>query len=204
MGVSLYDVLKTGYNSNVLFGYDKIKQKQKKDLLKQGYEMDDTLSSRHQQVYYDKINHKMLFNVNGTNPYDPRDLITDVYLGLGKIKNTSRYKEAETVLNEARQKYNPTNSTLVGHSLGGSIASYLGSKGRNDKVITLDKGATIGQKTRSLEQAVRTSGDAVSLLNSNSTHMTTLLNPSRKTGNFLVDTLAAHDVSNVKNEKIFI
>ena len=42
---------------------------------------------------------------------------------------------------------------MYGHSLGGTIAGYIGGKG--DTVKTLDKGATIGQKVRSNEKAYR-------------------------------------------------
>ena len=45
---------------------------------------------------------------------------------------------------------------------------------KNDKVYTLDKGATIGQKTRTNESAYRSSGDLVSGMNANSTRMTTI------------------------------
>jgi hypothetical protein len=88
--------------------------------------------------------------------------------------------------------------------MGASISSYLGSKGSKDKILTLDKGATIGQKTRNIEQAYRTKGDIVSLLNSNSKHMTTILNPNIKSGILPVDSLIAHNISNIKDSKIFV
>jgi hypothetical protein len=91
---------------------------------------------------------------------------------------------------------------LTGHSLGGSISSYLGSKGVNDKILTLDKGAAPFQKTRNIVKAYRTEADVVSLLNANSKHMTTLPNNNIKTG-ILPDSLIAHNVSNIKNEPIF-
>jgi len=86
--------------------------------------------------------------------------------------------------------------------LGGSIVSYAGSNG--DNIFTLDKGATIGTKTRSREKALRSAGDAVSALSANAKNMTTL-----GTNNYLKDgvvmgALNAHNVSNIKNQKIFI
>ena len=57
---------------------------------------------------------------------------------------------------------------------------------------------------RSNETAYRTSGDAVSLLNTNSKRMTTLKNPNFKTGFLGVDALKAHDLSNIKDKNIFI
>lgn len=76
--------------------------------------------------------------------------------------------------------------------------------GKNDKVYTLDKGATIGQKTRSNENAYRTSGDIVSALNANSTRMNTLNNYNKSTGFIPMDILKAHNVENIKNEEIFV
>jgi hypothetical protein len=60
----------------------------------------------------------MLFNVNGTNMFDPRDLLTDVYLGFGALKTTSRYKQAEQTLKNARNKYKSQETTMTGHSMG--------------------------------------------------------------------------------------
>jgi hypothetical protein len=93
----------------------------------------------------------------------------------------------------------------VGHSLGGSISSYIGSK--NDKVHTVDKGATFGQKSRNKEKAYRTKGDMVSILNKNSKNMTTMENPNPASnyGGILgkaYETLKAHNVDNIKNSGI--
>jgi hypothetical protein len=192
MGLSLHDVLKNGYSNNV--------KKQKKAFEKDGYVYDNKLSNRHEQVYFNNTNGKLLFNVNGTNAWDPRDLITDVYLGLGKIKSTSRYKEAEHVLDEARNKYKPKETTLTGHSMASTIVQGIGSK--SDNIVSLDGGYTIGQKTRG--KHYRTEGDVVSLLGANGKHTTTLKNPNWKTGLMPLDALYAHSVDNIKDSKIFI
>ena len=91
-----------------------------------------------------------------------------MYLVMGKLKDTSRYKEAGKTLDNAKHKYGVDSATVTGHSLGGAIAQYMRSK--NDKVYSLDKGATIGQKTRTNESAYRSSGDLVSGMNANSKH----------------------------------
>ena len=124
-----------------------------------------------------------------------KDIITDVYLGAGKLQNTSRYKQAHNTIIDAKKKYNVNSATLAGHSLGGSIVSYAGSKG--DKIYTLDKGATIGTKTRSREKAYRSSGDVVTSLSANATNMKTL-------GKYNINPLSAHNVSNIKHDKIYI
>ena len=125
-----------------------------------------------------------------------------MYLGLGKLQDTTRYKHAHQTIRDAKKKYNVNNATLAGHSMGASIISYAGSKG--DTIYTLDKGATIGTKTRSRKKAFRSAGDAVSALSANAKNMTTL-----GTNNYLKDgvvmgALKAHNVSNIKNQKIFI
>jgi hypothetical protein len=183
--LNLHKVLKLSYDNN-----DAHQQKMKKN----GYQFDSMLSNKNEKVYYNPIANKLLVSVGGTDKFNPKDIITDVYLAAGKLQNTSRYKQAHNTILDAKKKYNVTSATLAGHSLGGSIVSYAGSKG--DKIYTLDKGATIGTKTRSREKAYRSSGDVVSSLSANSGNMKTL-------GTFRTP-LAAHNIANIKNEKIFI
>jgi len=189
---TLYTTLKSSYGD----------RKALRELELAGYKQDKELSSHNQQVWYNAADNKLLYNVAGT--HNLSDWGTDVYLAAGKLKSTSRYKEAKKTLEKAREKYKNAQTTLTGHSLGGSIVGYLASKSRNDKVFTLDKGATIGQKVRKGEQAFRTSGDLVSLLNKNAKHTQTLKNPNVRTGIVPFDVLQAHHVENIQNEKIFI
>ena len=162
------------------------------------YIKDKELSNDNQQVYYNQKKKKLLYTVAGT--HNLSDVGTDAYLAIGHLKDTNRYKEADETLKKAKAKYNPVKTIGAGHSLGGSIISYLPV----DKATTLDKGATIFSTTRSKENAYRTSGDMVSLLNSNSTRMKTLSNPTKRSGIFALDALNAHNVSNIKNSNLFI
>ena len=189
--MDLHKVLKNSYAS---------RKKQKKAFLKDGYRYDKFLSNDNEQVYYNPNNKKLSMSVAGT--HNLSDFGTDIWLAGGLLKNTSRYKEAESTLKRAKQKYDVKNATLAAHSLGGAISQYIASKG--DQVYTLDKGATIGQKTRSNEKAYRTSGDLISILNANSTRMKTLKNPQIRTGNVIKDAYNAHNVDNIKNENIMI
>ena len=191
MSVNLYDALKSSYGN----------RKSKEQLKNAGYNYDSMLSNHNQQVWYNPNTKKMLFNIAGT--HNLKDWGTDLYLALGKLKDTNRYKEADKILSEAKRKYgNDIQTNITGHSLAGAIGQYIGDK--NDKVYTLDKGATIGQKTRSNENAYRTDGDIVSLLNANSTRMKTLNNYNKATGLIPLDILKAHNVENIKNHNIFI
>lgn len=183
--LNLHKVLKLSYDNN-----NNHQQKMKKN----GYQFDSILSNNQEKVYYNPTANKLLISVAGTNKFSPKDIITDVYLGAGKLQNTSRYKQAHNTIIDAKKKYNVNSATLAAHSLGGSIVSYAGSK--NDTIYTLDKGATIGTKTRSREKAYRSSGDVVSSLAANATHMKTL-------GKFQ-NPLSAHNISNIKKDKIYI
>ena len=158
------------------------------------YTLDHSLSNHNEQVYVDARDKKLLYSITGTHNFS--DIGADIYLGLGLIKNTHRYHEAEEVLHKAKAKYAGYSTTVASHSLGANLAGYVSSK--NDTVLTLDKGATIGQKVRSNEKAYRTSGDLVSVLNANSTNMHTLGNPKWQTGILPVDAFRAHDVDNIK------
>ena len=201
--ISLYDTLKNSYDT---------RDNQKSKFKNQGYVYDSDLSNHNQQVYYSPSQKKLLYTVTGTHNL-LSDLGTDIYGVLGgNLKNTNRYKEAQNTLNKAKQKYKPNETTITAHSLGGTIAQYI--SGKNDKVLTLDKGATFFQKSRPNEQAFRSSGDLVSLLNANSKNMTTLKNPSTKLSRTpytffsptaqIYDAYNAHNVDNIKNEKIFV
>ena len=186
MSVNLYDVLKAGYSN---------KKDQSTRLKKSGYNFDENLSNHNQQIYFNPTNKKMIFNVTGTHNF--RDVGTDLYLAAGKLKDTNRYKEADKKFKEAKLKYHPSNTSVVGNSLGGTIAGYIG--GRDDKIITHNKGATIGQKMRPNETHYRVQNDLVSLLNANSKHTKTVKNT-----NWLKDPYNSHLVDTIKNNKIFV
>jgi len=196
MSVSLYDALKSSYGD----------RRSKEKLKNAGYNYDSMLSNHNQQVWYNPNDKKMLFNVAGT--HNLKDWGTDLYLALGSLKNTNRYKEAQNTLNEAKRKYgNNIKTNITGHSLGSSIGQKITSKNDNDKFYGLDAGYTIGQKTRSYngnQQHYRTDGDIVSLLGSGAKNMTTLKNPNLKTGIVPLDVLKSHNVENIKDENIFI
>ena len=100
--LSLHDVLKNSYAKN--------KSKSMK-----GYNLDEKLSNHNQQVYYNPTNKKLLYSIAGT--HNLSDVGTDFYLGIGKLKNTNRYKEADNTLKQAKQKYGVSSATVTGHSL---------------------------------------------------------------------------------------
>jgi len=161
--MDLHEILKTSYAD---------RDKQKNALSKYGFKYDSILSNSDNAVFYNPNERKLLHTIAGTKRLS--DVGVDAYLAVGKLKDTNRYKDSHRILREAKKKYGVDNATVAGTSLGGAIAGYVSSG--NDKVYTLNKGATIGQKVRSNEQAYRTSGDIISLANANSKHMKTLNN----------------------------
>ena len=183
---TLHEVIKNSYEKN-----------KKKNI--KGYDLDESLSNHNQQVYYNKNNNKLLYSVTGT--HNLSDVGTDIMLGLGRIKNTKRYKEADETLKKAKSKYGVDKAMIASHSLGSSIGSLVGSG--NDDIYSLDKGA-VGQKVRNNEKNFRTQGDIVSLLSNNDSNTTNLINPHEPTGHFIKDVLNAHNVNNIKNENIHI
>ena len=187
--LDLHDVLKNSYSN-----------KHRENM--NGYKLDKELSSTNQQVYYNPEHKKLVVSVKGTDMMSPRDWGTDIFLGAGKLKDTNRYKEAKSVYDKAKNKYNPMQSSAVGHSLGGAIANYITSG--NDKAYGLDAGYTIGQKARSNTTQYRSSGDVVSALGANQKNMTTLKSPNIRTGVGLVDALRSHNVSNIAGAGITV
>ena len=186
----LYVPIKAGYQTG---------KKQRKTLAKYGYKKDKALSNDNQQTYYNKTSNKLLLNVSGT--HNISDIGNDIFLGLGKIKDTDRYKSADNTLKDAKQKYGVDNATITSHSLGTNIANGIGSS--KDKIYGLDGGYTFGQKSRSNVVNYRTKGDLVSTL-APPKNTITLENPNASTGIIPIDILKAHNVDNIKKSPIFI
>lgn len=186
MDIDLCDVLQASYGTASAV----------QQMLRAGYAYDSDLSSHNQQVWV--RSNQVIVTIAGT--HNCKDIITDIWLGLGRIKQTRRYKEADHVLEMARSKY-ATNSNVVmvvaGHSLGGAIAQFIASK--TDIVFTLNKGATIGQQTRGNEFGIRTSGDVVSLMGAGATRMNTVVTPT----NNCCRPLRAHAIENIRGKVFF-
>jgi len=145
---NLKQILKKSYNQ--------------KEKTPEGYTLDKDLSGKRNQVYTDN-NNNVIVSTRGTQGI--HDLITDAKISLGfKPKSLQRYKHAEKIANQAREKYNSP-ITFVGHSLGGHIAENIAHK--NDKVITYNKASTIQDigKKRGLNQVdIRHKNDLISAL----------------------------------------
>ena len=124
-------------------------------------------------------------------------------LAFGGLKKTDRYKQADKTLSKAKQLYNPTTTTVTGHSLAGAIGAGIASKG--DKFLGFNAGYTIGQPTRSnkgLHKQYRTEGDAVSLLGSGTKNIKTLDGPKQTLSDVIGGTLVTAYKSHLDYNKV--
>ena len=98
--------------------------------------------------------------LSGAGKNNLSDIGTDLCFAAGNLKDTNRYSEADATFKKAKSKYGVDSAKIVGQSLFGAIAGYIGNPDK-DQIITLDKGATIGQKVRKGENSYRSKGDVV-------------------------------------------
>jgi len=136
----------------------------------------------------------------------------------GGFKDTDRYKQADETLKQAKAKYNPAETAVTGHSLGGRIVQDIAKGG--DKVYALDAGQTLGQKVKGgpNRNIYRTAGDVVSGASAWSHNVQTLTNPHTSriipavfSGNpesiavaGAIDAFNAHNIENIKGSNIFV
>ena len=187
--VKLYDALKASYSD---------KGQQQKTMSQSGYVRDNKLSNSNEQVYFNPSQKKLLYSVAVT--HNAADWGTDVALAFGHLKDTNRYREARDTLATAKTKYR-TNATVIGHSLGSTIGSYIA--GPNDTFVGYNGGFTIGQKTYKNATNLRTRGDLVSLLGARTTGVHTFANKN-KSSNIVSNVLSAHNLENLKGSAIFV
>jgi hypothetical protein len=130
---------------------------------KNGFYFDRSLSNIESRVYFRPDDSKLVIVFRGTKSF--HDLPTDLAELFGDIKSTSRYKSSRQVLERSKAKYG-VNATIIGHSLGGSLASAVNTD-PSDRVISYNKGQGLGiNSTKRNELALRHRGDVISLLGS--------------------------------------
>lgn len=128
---------------------------------KYGLRLDDSLSNAEHKVYVDRKNRP---TVAFTGSRKVGDWGTNLLLGLGLEKYSTRFRDSKKLMEDVRKKYSAP-ATILGHSLAASITEYVG--GKKDKLITVDKGvglSGIGKTIPKNQTDIRTSNDPVSLL----------------------------------------
>lgn len=65
--------------------------------------------------------------VRGTKPTDPTDLVADIRIALGRLKDSKRYLDDVKIIKNIQETYPPRewHWSAVGHSLGGAIIDEL-------------------------------------------------------------------------------
>lgn len=133
------------------------------------FKVDKKFTNDKHTVVNDKKTGRKTIIFKGTNPKDPRDLRSDLALAVGSHKRDNRFKNSKTITQKVRKASKKegmgSKLTIVGHSLGGSLAEYSGKK--KDKIITVNKGAginQIGKRIGKNQTDYRSKYDAVSAL----------------------------------------
>ena len=167
-------------------------------LINDGYTYDDQLSTVNSKVYYNEKDKDLLIAYRGSKNIKNDWLNTDLYIPFG-LENSLRYKESKDVYDLAKSKYK-TSGTLIGDSLGGSLASSVGGTDSNSKIYTYNKGSGLfgNTNTKPQEKAYRQNGDLVSALSLFNTHKPTTL------GGYSMNPLFAHNINNLENHNIKI
>lgn len=193
----LYNALKAGYARNP--------KRAAKYLKKFGYVLDPTLSdSREFITAYSPFENKVIHISNGTNPYSPKDIATDLLTGLGSFKDTGRYKDEKNALTKAREKYKDAKIVLAGHSLAGQVLHNIASPSLGDKSYTYNPAYAPNQKVRQNFYNYRTEGDVFSAFapTQNTLTLDNTRNPIPHKP--IQNLLKAHDTENIRNEPIFL
>jgi hypothetical protein len=192
-GLLLYDALDASYQPT---------DKARHMLDKEGYIMDDELSNIEEKVYNNPKTGDLLITYRGSVNLANDWLDTNISLLKGDLKNSERYKRSKEVYEKAKKKYNKDKITLVGDSMGGSLASSVGTD--RDTILTHNKAVSIGNiGNKKNEKAFREKSDLVSILNYFSPNTKTL-NNDNKYNLGILKPLTAHNYKLLKQKNIFV
>ena len=85
----------------------------------ENYEYDPSLSKNKGQVYYNPNLDHLVITHRGTSGI--HDVVTDLKMMLGN-KNNNRFEIGKNITDNAINKYDTNNVSIIGHSLGSSVA----------------------------------------------------------------------------------
>jgi hypothetical protein len=187
------------YNA-IQIGRLRNEDKQEQALSKFGYMLDRRISDGRQTVvaYNPKYN-KLLFLQNGTDTKSAKDIITDIELVGGRLKQTQRYAEVKQAYAEAKDKYKGAKFIDVGYSLGGALVNYVAKP--EDRAITYNAGFIPGQKVREHVENIHVKGDWISSqYPPETTRLIAPVENVKETNPFL----KLHSVEHLKNQPLFV
>ena len=158
-GAGLMDIIKSGVNmvKNVFSKPNTNKESVKSSILmpdtKTLYKMAEASYSTelHDIAPYKRIlrtpyltvytnNHVLVLAVRGTDIKDSKDLIADVKISLGKLRESERYKKDVEIIKELKRNDELKNMYWVatGHSLGGALIDEFLKDGLISEAVTFN------------------------------------------------------------------
>jgi hypothetical protein len=119
-----------GHMASVAYGNTTAGREEKLKKFKLDDWVQDTdLSTPDVAILVNKKTKEIVSSVTGSRFTDPihrfRDIRSDIGIALGTDRWGNRTKEVSAVVKKAGEKYKGYDSTLVGHSLGGKVASNI-------------------------------------------------------------------------------
>lgn len=112
----------------------KIAESKVSERLPKGYVMNIGLSNSGVMVIDDDTNRYI--SVKGTDPYSPKDLVSDVMLSLGLQKSNRQFQDRKNQIKDIMRTDPKKNYYLSGHSLGSSIILQAMSSSPSIRNIT--------------------------------------------------------------------
>lgn len=166
---------------------------------KYNLKLDHSLSNSNHKVFIDeKGNPDVVF----TGSRKGADVLTDIALGIGLGGFTPRFRNSTALIDKVKEKYKNKPVSVLGDSLGGSLAESVA--GKVDKVITHNKGTGIfgiGKEIRPNTTNIRSSNDLISILNKTQSGGKNVVIKGTK---HIINPLKSHDYRNLsKIDKTF-
>ena len=134
------------------------------------FELQNRGSDTTTATYLDKQNNHLIIGYRGTKSI--QDVITDYQLGQGNELSTGRFQKDLEQYEQIVGFYNPSQITITGHSLGGSICFNLNAlKDNIDNVIVFNPAFNQNDIKRNVSEVnkknttiIRTAADPISIL----------------------------------------
>tara|TARA_R110000824_G_scaffold51503_4_gene143649 strand:+ start:312 stop:893 length:582 start_codon:yes stop_codon:yes gene_type:complete len=104
------------------------KPSKRSTILERVYVLDPAINTKYVVAYRNRETGLALLGIRGTDPSKPRDLITDLRMGIGQdLTKMKRFTDVEKEYYKFLNKY-PHRNRIVGHSLGSNITQELARK----------------------------------------------------------------------------
>ena len=159
------------------------------------YNYDSKLSKGKGQVYFNKDLDHLVIAHRGTSGI--HDVITDIKLVLGN-KDSNRFEIGKNITDSAINKYDTDNISIIGHSLGASVAKES-NRDYNHEVIGVNPAIVptdLFEAQKSNEHIFRNKYDIVSVLHDMNPQKNAEQTYTIQTGNSPFNVLENHTIDN--------